>query len=90
MAAAKKSWKSKCASCHSADGTGSAKGKALGVGDLSSAAWQSEHGDEAITATLTAPKKLKSGKKLVAHFTKLKAADARAMLAYLRSLAAGK
>jgi mono/diheme cytochrome c family protein len=44
-----RAWKSKCASCHGADGKGqSEQGKKLGVLDYTSPEWQKAHTDDAI------------------------------------------
>lgn len=87
LAAAKKAWKSRCASCHGPAGQGSAKGKKLGVGDQTVAAWQSAHAADAILAALTSARPVPSGAKKVKHFSPpMKRADAQAMLAFIRSL----
>lgn len=42
-------WKTKCASCHGADGKGQTdKGKQMKVDDYTTAAWQKAHTDEQI------------------------------------------
>ena len=46
-------WKSKCGSCHGADGKADTKqGKKMGIGDMSTAAWQTEFTDEKIKKTI--------------------------------------
>ncbi len=42
-----RTWQAKCASCHGDDGKGqTAKGKEMGIKDMTSAAWQKEVTDE--------------------------------------------
>ena len=42
-------WKSKCASCHGADGKGDTdQGKEMGIGDVTTAAWQKQFTDQQI------------------------------------------
>ena len=46
-------WKSKCQSCHGADGKGATeKGKKMKMLDLSTAEWQAKNDDAAITKVL--------------------------------------
>ncbi len=46
-------WKSKCGSCHGVDGKADTKqGRKMGIGDMSTAAWQAEFTDEKIKKTL--------------------------------------
>ncbi len=41
-----RTWKSKCGSCHGADGKGDTKqGKKMGIADMTTAAWQTEFTD---------------------------------------------
>lgn len=47
-------WKSKCGSCHGVDGKADTKqGKKMGIGDMSTAAWQTEFTDEKIRKAIT-------------------------------------
>lgn len=46
-------WKSKCGSCHGADGKGETKqGKKMGIADMTTAAWQKEFTDDKIKETI--------------------------------------
>jgi len=46
-------FKNKCASCHGKDGGGKTKkGEQMGIGDISTAAWQKEFTDEKIKETM--------------------------------------
>ncbi len=79
-------FKARCASCHGADGKGhTAKGKKLGVADMSTAAWQSGLTDAQIAAALRAGAKVKSGATEIKHLTaKLSAKDIVAVTAWVR------
>ena len=47
-------WKSKCGSCHGADGKAATeKGKKMKMSDLSAAAWQTAHGNDEVKKSLT-------------------------------------
>src|SRR5690349_4123890 len=58
-------WRAKCAGCHGEDGKGQTEqGKKMGIGDLSSAAWQKDRTDDKIKETiLNGIKEEKGGKK---------------------------
>ena len=52
-AAVARMWKSKCGSCHGADGKGDTKqGKKMGIGDMTTAAWQTEFTDAKVKETI--------------------------------------
>jgi mono/diheme cytochrome c family protein len=58
-------FKNKCASCHGKDGTGKTKkGEQMGIGDITTAAWQKEFTDAKIKETMVnGLKREKDGKK---------------------------
>jgi mono/diheme cytochrome c family protein len=73
-------FKSKCAICHGADGTGSAIGKKMGVRDLTSPEVQKQT-DAELTATIT------NGKDKMPEFgDKLTAEEIKSVVAYIRTL----
>ena len=73
-------FKSKCAACHGADGTGSAMGKKLGVLDLHGAEVQ-KMSDAELTNVVT------NGRDKMPAFGKsLKADDIQGLVAYIRTL----
>ena len=73
-------YKSKCASCHGADGTASATGKKLGAQDLQSTDVQ-KMSDADLTASIT------NGKKKMPPYAKsLKPDDIAGLVAYIRTL----
>jgi cytochrome c6 len=73
-------YKSKCVSCHAADGTGSATGKKLGTHDFQSDEVQ-KMSDADLTAAITTGKK-----KMPPYGKSLKAEDIAGLVAYLRNL----
>ncbi len=76
-------FKTKCAACHSADGSGSsAMGKQLGVTDLRTDATQKQT-DAQLTASITNGK----GKKMPAYKGKLTDDQIKQLVAYIRGLA---
>jgi mono/diheme cytochrome c family protein len=73
-------YKSKCAACHGADGTGTPMGKKIGVRDLTSADVQ-KMSDAELTDIIT------NGKgKMPAFGKSLKAEDIQGLVAYIRAL----
>jgi len=73
-------FKSKCAMCHGADGTGSAIGKKMGVQDLTSPEVQKQT-DAQLTATIS------NGKDKMPEFgDKLTAEEIKSVVAYIRTL----
>jgi cytochrome c6 len=73
-------FKSKCAGCHSADGTGSAVGKKMGAHDFTSAEVQ-KMSDAELTEVIT-----KGKGKMPAYGEKLKAEDIKGLVAHIRTL----
>ena len=69
-------YKAKCVACHGADGTGSATGKKMGAHDFTTADVQ-KMSDKELTDTIT------NGKN---KMPKYPAVDAKAMVAYIRTL----
>src|ERR1017187_2030485 len=69
-------FKSKCAACHGADGTGSAMGKKMGAHDFTSAEVQ-KMSDAELAETIT------NGKNKMPKYPTV---DAKAMAAYIRTL----
>lgn len=79
-------FKSKCAACHGADGSGNvAMGKTLGVTDLTSDAVQKQT-DAQLTDSITNGK----GKKMPAYKGKLTDDQIKGLVGYLRDLAKKK
>ena len=83
-------WKSKCGSCHGADGKGDTKqGKKMGIADMTTAAWQTEFTDakvkEAIDKGLS---REKNGKQqdMDPLGKELEPAQIDSLMKYLRSL----
>jgi mono/diheme cytochrome c family protein len=77
-------YKTKCAACHGPDGSGSAVGTKLGAHDFHSAEVQSQN--DAALAEISA----KGKNKMPAYGKSLKADEITALVAYIRSFAAGK
>jgi len=77
-------WKSKCASCHGVDGTGTTMGKKLKVRDVHSPELQKMSSAELI-ATAT-----KGKGKMPAYETKLTKEQIEQLVAHMRHLAKGK
>jgi mono/diheme cytochrome c family protein len=73
-------FKSKCAMCHGADGTGSAIGKKMGAHDFTTAEVQ-KMSDANITETITNGKN-----KMPKYSDKLKPEEIKGLVAYIRSL----
>jgi mono/diheme cytochrome c family protein len=73
-------YKSKCVSCHAADGRGSAMGKKLGTHDFQTDAVQ-KLSDTELTDTTTSGKN-----KMPAYGKSLKAEDVKGLVAYIRTL----
>ncbi|MFT3783200.1 MAG: cytochrome c [Nibricoccus sp.] len=86
-ATAKENWEEHCAKCHAADGSGSTKvGKKLKVLDYTDAAVQAKFTDEHLLK-VTLEGSTKDGKELMKGFKdELSEADAKALVAYIRSL----
>lgn len=75
-------FKTKCVVCHGPDGTGSAMGKKLGVRNLASPEVQSQS-DAQLAEVVT-----KGKNKMPAYDGKLKSAEIKELVAYIRELAA--
>jgi cytochrome c6 len=72
-------FKSKCASCHGADGTGSAMGKKMGAHDFTTADVQ-KMSDAEITDVIT------NGKNKMPKYASLKPEEVKGLVAYIRTL----
>jgi cytochrome c6 len=72
-------YKSKCAACHGADGTGSAMGKKLGAHDFTSADVQ-KLSDTELTDIIT------NGKNKMPKYGSLAPEDIKGLVAYIRTL----
>jgi len=72
-------YKSKCAACHGADGTGSATGKKMGVHDFTTADVQ-KMSDAELTDVIT------NGKNKMPKYGSLKSEDIKGLVAYIRTL----
>jgi len=72
-------FKSKCAACHSADGTGSAMGKKMGAHDFTTAEVQ-KMSDAELTDIIT------NGKNKMPKYGSLKPEDIKGLVAYIRTL----
>jgi cytochrome c6 len=72
-------FKSKCAGCHGADGTGSAMGKKMGAHDFTSADVQ-KMSDGELTDIIT------NGKNKMPKYASLKPEEVKGLVAYIRSL----
>jgi len=72
-------FKSKCAGCHGADGTGSPTGKKMGAHDFTSADVQKES-DAELTEIIT------NGKNKMPKYGSLKPEEIKGLVAYIRSL----
>ncbi len=78
-------WKSKCASCHGADGKGQTEqGKKLKIGDMSAPAWQSKNTDADIKKAIVEGE---GHKKNTDVAKSLKPEQIDALVGYCRSLA---
>ena len=77
-------YKSKCAACHGADGSGSATGKKMGAHDFQTADVQ-KMSDVELSDVITNGKN-----KMPAYGKSLKAEDIKGLVAYIRSLAPAK
>jgi cytochrome c6 len=73
-------YKSKCAMCHGADGTGSATGKKMGAHDFSTAEVQGMS-DAELSTVITNGKN-----KMPAYGKSFKADDIKGLVAYIRTL----
>jgi cytochrome c6 len=73
-------FKSKCAMCHGADGTGSAMGKKMGAHDFTSAEVQ-KMSDADLTGVITNGKE-----KMPKYADKLKPEEIKGLVAYIRTL----
>jgi cytochrome c6 len=72
-------FKSKCAGCHSADGTGSAMGKKMGAHDFTTADVQ-KMSDTELTEIIT------DGKNKMPKYGSLKPEEIKGLVAYIRTL----
>jgi mono/diheme cytochrome c family protein len=86
-----RSWKAKCASCHGDDGKGQTEqGKKMGMGDITTAAWQKEFTDDKIKAVVNDGfKREKNGKhqEMDSFKDKLRPDQVDALVVYIRALA---
>jgi mono/diheme cytochrome c family protein len=85
-----RTWKTKCASCHGADGKGQTdQGQKMGIGDYTSAAWQKGITDAQIKTAITdGVNREKNGKKqeMEPYKEKLPPEQIDQLVAYVRSL----
>ena len=72
-------FKSKCAACHGADGTGSAMGKKMGAHDFTTADVQ-KTSDAELTDTIT------NGKNKMPKYGSLKPEEIKGLVAHIRTL----
>jgi cytochrome c6 len=72
-------YKSKCAACHGADGTGSPMGKKMGAHDFTTADVQ-KMSDAELTDTIT------NGKNKMPKYGSLKPEDIKGLVAFIRTL----
>jgi len=72
-------FKSKCAGCHGADGTGSAMGKKMGAHDFTTADVQ-KMSDAELTDIIT------NGKNKMPKYASLKPEEVKGLVAYIRTL----
>ena len=72
-------FKSKCAACHAADGTGSAMGKKMGAHDFTAAEVQ-KMSDAELTDIIT------NGKNKMPKYGSLKPEDIKGLVVYIRTL----
>ncbi len=72
-------FKSKCAGCHGADGTGSATGKKMGAHDFTSADVQ-KMSDAELSDIIT------NGKNKMPKYASLKPEEVKGLVAYIRTL----
>jgi cytochrome c6 len=72
-------FKSKCAACHGADGTGSVMGKKMGAHDLTTADVQ-KMSDAELSDIIT------NGKNKMPKYASLKPEEVKGLVAYIRSL----
>jgi len=77
---AAETFKSKCAGCHGADGTGSKMGKTMGAHDFTTAEVQ-KMSDADLTGIITNGKN-----KMPKYADKLKPEDVKGLVAYIRTL----
>ncbi len=81
-------WKSKCASCHGADGKAQTeKGKQLKVKDYSSKEWQAAAKDDALLKAINEGMKDGAKQTMDGYQTELKPGEAEALVKYIRGLA---
>jgi cytochrome c6 len=73
-------YKTKCASCHGADGTGSAMGKKMGAHDFTAAGVQGMSDEDLIAVTTTGKAKMPG------YGKSMKADDIKGLVAYIRTL----
>jgi mono/diheme cytochrome c family protein len=87
-----RTWQAKCSACHGDDGKGqTAKGKEMGVSDMTAAAWQKELTDEKIQKSIEdGIDTTKDGKKqkMDPYKDKLKPDQIADLVKYVRTLAA--
>lgn len=83
-------WKSKCASCHGADGKGDTEqGKKMKVGNMATPAWQKSHTDDQIRdAILNGVKTEKDGvkKEMDPYKDELSPDQVKALVDFIRAL----
>lgn len=84
-----RTWKSKCASCHGADGKGKTEqGTKMAIGDLTDAAWQKDHPDADIKKSINdGVNREKAGKKqeMEPYKDKLAPEQIDQLVAYIRA-----
>lgn len=86
-AEAKENWETLCAKCHGADGKGETKmGAKLGVKDFTDAKVQADIKDDEAIKSIKEGRKDADGKTLMKAFDALSDDEAKALLAYVRSL----
>jgi mono/diheme cytochrome c family protein len=86
-AAAKDNWAQYCSRCHGMDGSGQTKiGKKLGLLDYSSADVQAKMTDDEMLKTILQGVTKDGKQQMAAYQDKLSADDAKALVAYVRSL----
>ncbi len=84
---AKTNWTKMCARCHSPDGSGKAPaGKKLGVKDYTTAEGQKFTDEEGLKAILEGTKNEAGKETMPAYKDKMSEEDAKALVAYVRSL----
>lgn len=85
-----RAWRGKCAACHGADGKAQTdEGKKMAIGDMSTAAWQTQMTDDKIKAAINDGVKRKKGsvaQEMEPYKGKLPPAQIDGLVAYVRAL----